>query len=266
MIYRALTALTTILVAHTASADVIEVQQQGLTFSPQVVTASPGDTIRWIHNGGSHDVVHGIPCNAWDPPIFERMLLNSANPVAEWTVPNAVYGEVGYYCSISDHCERGMVGTINIVPAAGSTVIDVDQQGIRYVPENITVSPGDTVRWTWNNGGHTVTSGDIETCTPDNTYFDLLVDSDHETVLWVVPEDIPNELEYYCIYHCEILHIGRITKASLPGDLNNDGSVDGADLTVLLGCWGNICGDINGDDTTDGSDLSILLGNWTISP
>ena len=45
-----------------------------------------------------------------------------------------------------------------------------------------------------------MTSGDIETCTPDNTYFDLLLDNFHETVLWVVPEDMPDELEYYCIY------------------------------------------------------------------
>ena len=266
MITRMLSVLTATFMLQTAGADVIVIQQEGLSYNPSTVTAQPGDTIRWVRNGGNHDVVHGLPCNAYDPPIFERMLLNSSNLVAEWVVPNAVYGEIPYFCSISDHCDRGMVGTINVVPPDNSFIHDIDQQGIRYVPENLTVAPGDTVRWTWNNGGHTVTSGDIETCTPDNTYFDLLLDNFHETVLWVVPEDMPDELEYYCIYHCEILHVGRFTRASIVGDLDGNGSVNGADLTILLGCWGTACGDVNGDGSTDGSDLSVLLGNWSVTP
>ena len=264
MIYRVLTVLTAILVMHTANADVIVIQQEGLTYNPDVVTARPGDTIRWERNGGSHDVVHGLPCNEWDPPLFEQMLLNGQNPVAEWTVPDAVYGEVPYFCSISDHCDRGMVGMIIIEPPVDSIVHEVSQQGVTFIPETITVAPGDTVRWTWNNGGHTATSGDIETCTEDNTYFNLLLDQDHATAMWVVPEDMPDEVEYICIYHCELLHVGRILKASLPGDLNNDGMIDGADLTLLLGCWGGACGDINGDKITDGTDLSILLGGWSV--
>jgi len=48
-----------------------------------------------------------------------------------------------------------------------------------------------------------------------------------------------------------------------PGDLNQDGVVNGADLALLLGAWGTPNADINGDGTTDGSDLALLLGNWT---
>ncbi|MBM4114790.1 MAG: hypothetical protein FJ252_02810 [Phycisphaerae bacterium] len=47
-----------------------------------------------------------------------------------------------------------------------------------------------------------------------------------------------------------------------PSDLNDDGSVDGADLGILLGAWGSAGGDINGDGTTDGSDLGLLLAAW----
>ena len=52
------------------------------------------------------------------------------------------------------------------------------------------------------------------------------------------------------------------------GDLNQDGIVDGADLTMLLGAWG-VCGtqycvaDINEDGIIDGTDLTILLGSWS---
>jgi hypothetical protein len=51
----------------------------------------------------------------------------------------------------------------------------------------------------------------------------------------------------------------------LVGDLNGDGRVDGADLTVLLGAWGtnDPTGDLNGDATVDGADLTMLLGAWT---
>ena len=122
MITRMLSVLTATFMLQTVGADVIVIQQEGLSYNPSTVTAQPGDTIRWVRNGGNHDVVHGLPCNAYDPPIFERMLLNSSNLVAEWVVPNAVYGEIPYFCSISDHCDRGMVGTINVVPPDNSFI------------------------------------------------------------------------------------------------------------------------------------------------
>jgi hypothetical protein len=52
----------------------------------------------------------------------------------------------------------------------------------------------------------------------------------------------------------------------IPGDLNNDGCVDQADLGILLtdwGCTGGDCpGDCDGDGDTDQSDLGILLTHW----
>jgi hypothetical protein len=49
------------------------------------------------------------------------------------------------------------------------------------------------------------------------------------------------------------------------GDLNGDGIVNGADLAILLGAWGQAGGpaDLNGDGLVDGADLSILLSDWT---
>ena len=44
-----------------------------------------------------------------------------------------------------------------------------------------------------------------------------------------------------------------------PEDLNNDGSVDGADLGQLLASWGGKAGDINDDGITNGADLGLLL-------
>jgi len=51
-----------------------------------------------------------------------------------------------------------------------------------------------------------------------------------------------------------------------PGDINNDGFVEGTDLALVLGTWG-ICGacaaDLNGDGIVNGADLAIVLGHWT---
>jgi len=47
-----------------------------------------------------------------------------------------------------------------------------------------------------------------------------------------------------------------------PADLNADGVVDAADLSILLGGWGTPIGDIDGNGTTDANDLATLLAAW----
>jgi hypothetical protein len=53
-----------------------------------------------------------------------------------------------------------------------------------------------------------------------------------------------------------------------PGDLDGNGVVDGADLTLMLAAWG-ACGecvkcpsDLDGDCAVGGADLAVLLANW----
>ncbi|MCH8914057.1 MAG: hypothetical protein IIA33_10885, partial [Planctomycetes bacterium] len=52
------------------------------------------------------------------------------------------------------------------------------------------------------------------------------------------------------------------------GDLNGDGTVDAADLAILLGSWGpctdcdDCPADLDGDCVVGPADLAILLGNW----
>jgi hypothetical protein len=48
-----------------------------------------------------------------------------------------------------------------------------------------------------------------------------------------------------------------------PADLNGDGSVGSADLTILLAAWGTPGpGDLNGDGSVGSADLTILLAAW----
>ena len=56
-----------------------------------------------------------------------------------------------------------------------------------------------------------------------------------------------------------------VTATPCPSDLNADGTVDGADLAILLGQWGlGAPGDIDGDGVVDGADLGSLLGAWGV--
>ena len=70
----------------------------------------------------------------------------------------------------------------------------------------------------------------------------------------------------------EVQFIEKIETPKIAGDANNDGKVDGSDVTILAGNWqygvdGNgtaswEMGDFNGDGKVDGSDVTILAGNW----
>lgn len=56
-----------------------------------------------------------------------------------------------------------------------------------------------------------------------------------------------------------------------PGDVIEDGRVDGIDLAALIGCWGTACklhpgADADGDGVVDSSDLSIVLASWGVCP
>ena len=58
------------------------------------------------------------------------------------------------------------------------------------------------------------------------------------------------------------ISISSVTCA-VPADLNGDGFINGADLTILLNGWGGSgLGDIDGDGFINGSDLTILLNAW----
>ena len=53
------------------------------------------------------------------------------------------------------------------------------------------------------------------------------------------------------------------TTSLCPADLNQDGTVDGVDLTYLLGQWGGEgSADLNGNGIVDGGDLTELLARW----
>ena len=102
----------------------------------------------------------------------------------------------------------------------------------------------------------------VSTAVPNNgsayrwgDYFDATTDPTDDNLFWVAGQ----------IY----VDGGWLTEISsfsirVVGDINQDGLVDGQDLSILLGAWGTSdpLADLNGDGDVDGTDLTIILGNW----
>lgn len=58
---------------------------------------------------------------------------------------------------------------------------------------------------------------------------------------------------------------GYLDSCGMPGDLNGSGTVDGADMAILLDSWGRkgTTADIDCSGSVDGVDLALLLDNWS---
>jgi plastocyanin/N-acetylneuraminic acid mutarotase len=96
------------------------------------------------------------------------------------------------------------------VPAGGGQIFDVavGQGGDVFVPDTVNISVGDTVRWTWAEGGHSVTSGDLCTadgqfCSPNNTNCGQCVTS-NQGFVYEFTFTQAGSFSYFCCVHCAI--------------------------------------------------------------
>ncbi len=93
-----------------AAATVHVVQQVGITFVPDDITITQGDTVRWVHGGQSHTVTSGT--GAADPQVgalFDAPL-DLAHPLFEFVFADA--GDVPYFCR--PHELMGMTGIVRV--------------------------------------------------------------------------------------------------------------------------------------------------------
>lgn len=93
------------------------------------------------------------------------------------------------------------------LPAMAQTTHLVVVLDSLFVPDTVTVEPGDSVRWIWQSGVHTVTSG--AACVPDGL-FDAPVDAANPEFIWPVPGDYMGVISYFSTPSCAGGMTGRI--------------------------------------------------------
>ncbi len=92
----------------------------------------------------------------------------------------------------------GLALLLDVSPA-GAVVHEVQVIPFEFVPRDVTVAAGDTVRWVWVMGTHTVTHG--ANCTEEpNSLFDVFSDPTHPVFEYQFND--PGTFAYFCRPHC----------------------------------------------------------------
>lgn len=143
-----------------------------------------------------------------------------------------------------------------------------------FSPDALNVQSGDTIRWMWGDEFHTVTSG--TGCIFDGDFFNAPLNPVVQMFEWTVPDGFAGQIPYFCLPHCTMGMTGMIVVQDMTSaaDLTGDGSVNAADLAILLGAWSVPAGspgcdgeepcaaDLNHDRVVNAADLALLLGAW----
>ncbi len=103
--------------------------------------------------------------------------------------------------------------SVNVLPQTSHTV---DVEDFKFVPQNLTINLGDTVKWVWVSGSHTTTSD--STTGPDS--WDSPINQQVPTFSFVFK--YPGVHSYYCKFHLSIGMTGTITVVQPTAVLENN--------------------------------------------
>ena len=174
------------------------------------------------------------------------------------------WGAISVWCVTFD---------VNFTSAAFEPPMQVvTASGFDFVPADITIDPGETVRWVWFDGNHTVTEGTDGT--PDgDELFDLVLNAANPEVEFTFDGFEDTVVDYFCLFHFNFGMTGTVTVLAGPceGDANGDGTVDPLDSGFVLARFGCPVGtgdascdaaDQNGDGSVDPLDSGFVLARF----
>ena len=213
-----------VLLGGIAQADIVTVTQVNFGFSPQDITIDVGDTVRWVYTDGYHDVVEGTDGTIDGDEAFNGAL-DAPNPSFEVVFDAAFLSanprtgnRYDYFCT--PHFFMGMIGSVTVLD-----VVEVQQSGSSFVPNDLLIELGQTVRWVHSSGNHTVSEGtdgsvngneafhsSLNTGTPT---FEVTFDA-----AFLAANPRPNDhYDYFCSPHFTFGMVGAVTVA--PSELGS---------------------------------------------
>ena len=211
-INRLVTILILLMCSVSAAATVHEVQISGTTFSPASIQIEAGDTVRWINDGGFHNVV--ADDGSFKCSDLCEIAPNDGNglPSSSWNVIEITFNNIGifdYFCEV--HVGLGMTGSVEVVFPTTKNVHQVMTNGLTFVPDDLTILAGDVVNFINVAGFHNVRADDdrfecSEGCLGSGTN----LTSEPSSVLWDVFVSFNNvgDVPYYCEQHGGVGGVG----------------------------------------------------------
>lgn len=196
-------------------------------FVPTTVTIEAGDTVNFVWAAGVHTVTSGVSSDpADDPGALFDVSLDAAHPLFSYT-----FTATGTYSFFDRLHETGLVGTVIVQPH--EVVVEIVDNA--FTPEHVYVFAGDSVRWQWIEGTHTVTSG-ASSSPADNPGALFNAVSTQAQPVFIHVFAVPGVYPYFCLPHEAMGMGGSVTVQRLfvRGDVNRDQAVNIADPIALL--------------------------------
>jgi plastocyanin len=166
--------------------------------------------------------------------MFAIVFLSQAEPGNKRSTTTLQKTSANHQIQIMDQNGRTAVSG---VPSGGGQIFDVavGKGGDVFVPDSVNISVGDTVRWTWAESGHSVTSGppcfvDSQFCSPDDTNCPAGILSNIGTIYEHTFTE-PGVYSYFCHAHCII---GMTGVVNVSGACAPSGWSAGPDMPTVL--------------------------------
>jgi plastocyanin len=166
--------------------------------------------------------------------MFAIVFLSQAEPSNKRPTTTLQKTSANHQIQIMDQNGRTAVSG---VPSGGGQIFDVavGKGGDVFVPDSVNISVGDTVRWTWAESGHSVTSGppclvDSQFCSPDDANCPAGILSNIGTIYEHTFTE-PGVYSYFCHAHCII---GMTGVVNVSGGCAPSGWSAGPDMPTVL--------------------------------
>ena len=215
--------------------------------------------------------------NGWVSPAVRIVdVTNKAAPVlmSTTTYPGARYchqgwlDERGRYIYINDELDEGDTVSVtttivmDVSNLSAPVVVGTFTNGNPAVGHNIYVKGNRLYQANYRSGIRVFDLGGSQTNPPEVAWFDTYPADDNANFngLWNIWPYFPSGT----VIGSDIERGLFVWREILRGDINGDGSVNSADLGILLSSWGTSGGpaDLNGDGSVNSADLGILLSAW----
>ena len=199
------------------------IEAGNMYYSPDYLEIEVGDTVIWDNAGGFHDVYFTSTPN---PGMVSFSPCSGPCEIGSYVFN--IPGEYDYICSIGNHAQQGMTGTILVVSndIEGCTdshaILCEDDLDSLYFPECNTCSDDDPCE-NYYNSEATIDNG---LCMYNDvpTYSEVIIteDSDNMLIDWSAFEP-PVEITQYVLMRC----------ADVDGDTDGDGELE-HELCVMI--------------------------------